>query len=303
MKRLLLLVCGIFHFTTARAASKYVGEYSIDIGGGDAMSAVHLHILPSGKYAVTYFGGLQTGVWKELANGKLQLRQDHDPTYFYVYAWRNPALKDSVLLNFDSCQEGSAKVSLAAKPEFNRVMRPVFSAAAEQPAQGNEIRLAVGQVKALYLLENNEFKQALPEAERPRTPDNQLYSFLLDKKYNSYKVILNQAARQQPNNYVGEFMEGRLLLYRTEGPYPETINCREKRELGQAQVKEIEELMQQFGGGLSNQLEITEQVGDEEVSAVYQKLTFTTQSVNLSAITFVQPLFQAEAPAPAGGRK
>lgn len=296
MKRLLLLISGIFHFTTASAASKYVGEYSIDIGGGDAMSAVHLHILPSGKYAVTYFGGMQTGVWKELPNGKLQLRQDHDPVYFYVYARYNAALKDKVKFNFDNCDEGSAKVSFAARTSFNNTMRPVFEASSRQYAEGYDITLPANEVTALYLLENNEFKNELHEAERPRTPDNLLYCFPLDKKYNEYKIILNKAAGQQPSTYIGEFVDGNLLLYGT-GLRPETINCQEKRELSEDARKEIEEMLQLYGGGYGSQVQATERMNDEPVKVVYQQLKGTTQTITAGSITFGKPLFQANAPA------
>ncbi|UYZ63393.1 hypothetical protein [Hymenobacter weizhouensis] len=296
MKRFMILVCGIFQNIAASAASKYIGNYSIDIGGGDAMSAVHLHILPSGKYAVTYFGGMQTGVWQELPNGKLQLQQDHDPVYFYVYARQNSALKDSIKFNFDNCAEGSAKVAFAAKKGFSNTLRPVFSPDGRRYSEGNEVSLPASEVTALYLLENNEFKKKLHEAERPRTLDNLLYSFPVDKKYNDYKIILNKAASQQPSNYVGEFVDGNLLLYGT-GPYPETINCREKRELREEERKELEEMMQVYGGRYGSQAQATEHANDGPVKVVYQRLKGTTQAVNLGAVTFIKPLFPAEAPA------
>ena len=269
----------------------YVGKYSLDIGGGDAMSSVHLLVFPTGDYAIVYFGGMQQGTWRTLPNGQLELLEwPADPADFLVYGTHDPALGSKVRVQFNNFEDSAAKIGLVAAPGAGPLpMHPAFGPRANGFDHSYSITRPAAALPVLYLAayQDDSFK---PE-DRLEVTKQVLYSFPLDKRYNRYLVVCNTSASIPSIRVVGGFVNGELRM-QTATTDPHGLppsNYRERDDLDAKEYAELKPYLQDARALPADTISLGQEAGEP---TRYYRLNGTSKPFKNSDVHLLEPLFK-----------
>lgn len=268
----------------------YIGQYSLDTGGGDAMSGVHLLLFKGGDYAIVYFGGMQQGTWKVLPNGELQLDEwPADPADFYVYGTYSPALAGQIQLTFKNFEESLAKVGFVAPGSGPLPMHPAFSLQANGFTSDYSLKRKAAETPAIYLAAYQD-ERIKPEHRVPVTK-SLLYTFPLDKRYNEYLIVYNKMASIPATRYIGRFANKQLTLYSTSSEaYPGGDAYGERYPIGASDLKEIPPYIKAARAKMADKLVYRE--GPEKKAVTCNRLASTSKPLKATDIKLLAPLFK-----------
>lgn len=267
----------------------YVGKYSLDIGGGDAMSGVNLLVFESGDYAIVYFGGMQQGTWQVLPDGRLELKEwPADPADFVVYGTHDPALGSKVRVQFNNFEDSAAKIGLTAPGAGPLPMHPAFSARANGFNESYAITRPAAGLPVLYLAAYQDDSFA-PEHRVPVTKQV-LYWFPLDKRYNRYLVACNKKASLPTSRQIGGFVKGELIMQSATNPYDEPpSNYRERDDLDAKEYTELKPYIQSARAPSPSSIALR---GDDDKKATYQQIKGYSKPFKNADVKLLEPLFK-----------
>lgn len=275
----------------------YVGQYSLDQGGTDAAGGVNLLLFPSGDYAIVYFGGMVQGTWQATANGQLEMQEwPGDPADFVLFGRHNPKLDGKVALHFQGFQDSYAKIGLlptSERPETTE-LHPAFNRDANCYASAYSITRQAEQLKTLQLAAYQE-ANGWDEYQRVRFSKNLLYSFPIDDAYNEYQVLYRAEASKPAANFVGGFIQDKLLLFpAATGPsYGTPGDCYgEQSDISDTDLEGLAPYLVAAREPLPEQLAIRGE--DDETVITYQRVAGTSEPLQESAIKLLEPLFIAQ---------
>jgi hypothetical protein len=271
----------------------YVGQYTLDQGGTDAAGGVHLMLFPGGDYAIVYFGGMQQGTWKALPNGELELHEwAADPADFLVYGRHTSTLGNDVRLQFERFEESYAKIGLTETDQGRTALHPAFNADANCYGNSYYIKRPAGVLTALRLAAYQEAAQA--QYEQVQFSKKLLYTFPLERRYNDYQVVYSAAASKPAAAYVGRFVSKELTLYPAATAHLRGVpgdSYGERDDISATDLKGIKPYIKAARQSMPTKLTIRNKPDD--VVLTYQQVAGTTQPLEESTITLLDPLFIA----------
>jgi len=205
MKRIVIFFFLIF-FTIcsiAQKESKFTGVYSQEKTDGNMLSYLYLYISPSNTYAFSFFGGIDMGTWHEEDD---YIILQHDTTLnesFYVYAKYNDRIKD-VSIQFEGIKEADGLYAF----DDDEIMHPIFN----DDSRCFNLPYIAHVEKGKYGKINLASYKDLQYTTDIDSVTAAVYTYLLDEKYNDFKVVMNPHIwiKQQP--MLGYLKLGQLYI-------------------------------------------------------------------------------------------
>lgn len=112
-------------FMNAQNSTEITGLYSL--GSYSPEGGSHLFILQDGNYAITYFGGIQTGNWQKTKNNSITFLPHIKESKFELFGRHNKDLKGSTKILFRGFQKGETFIQLTADEKETTKLRRVFN--------------------------------------------------------------------------------------------------------------------------------------------------------------------------------
>lgn len=109
----------------AQNSPNIMGLYNL--GSSSPEGGSHLFVLENGNYAITYFGGLQTGKWKITEENVCKFYPNIKESKFELFGRHNKDLKDSTKLFFNGFENSETFIQLRAVKEEENTMQRVFN--------------------------------------------------------------------------------------------------------------------------------------------------------------------------------
>jgi hypothetical protein len=126
MKNKLLIIMVIMsNLTSAQNGTDISGVYNL--GSSSPEGGSHLVVLENGDYAITYFGGVKTGKWKNTQGNIYEFTSNLSESTFELSGRHNKDLKDNTKIFFSSFENGETFIQLRAEREEPYTMQRVFN--------------------------------------------------------------------------------------------------------------------------------------------------------------------------------
>lgn len=127
-KNIIVITLFTINMTNAQNNSDIVGIYNL--GSSSPEGSNHLFVLDDNNYAITYFGGIQTGKWAVMEENEYLFTPQTKETKFELFGRINKELGDSTKIAFNGFENGETFIQLRnnIKDEYN--MQQVFNAGA-----------------------------------------------------------------------------------------------------------------------------------------------------------------------------
>lgn len=127
-KLLIITIIMMINITSAQNKNNIEGTYSL--GSSSPEGGNHLIVLKDGNYAITYFGGIQTGKWKLTKDAIYIFSPNANESKFELFGRYNKDLKDSTKIFFSGFNNSQTFIQLRTKKEQEHIMQQVFNAGA-----------------------------------------------------------------------------------------------------------------------------------------------------------------------------
>ncbi len=127
MKKNKLLLVIIIMSTLANAQNNpdIVGLYNL--GSQSPEGGSHLFVLENGNYAITYFGGIQTGKWEVTEENICKFSPNIKASTFELFGRHNKDLKGNTKFFFSGFENGETFIQLRTEKEEKIIMQRVFN--------------------------------------------------------------------------------------------------------------------------------------------------------------------------------
>lgn len=125
-KILVILLILISNMANAQNNTRIIGLYSL--GSSSPEGGSHLFVLENGKYAITYFGGIQVGHWEFVNNEVCKFSPNVKEQEFELFGRHNKDLNDSVKVFFIGFEESQTFIHVGTAKGSALVMKRVFNA-------------------------------------------------------------------------------------------------------------------------------------------------------------------------------
>jgi hypothetical protein len=128
MRKIKLLIITIFfmaNLVSAQNSNNIVGLYNL--GSSSPEGGSHLFVLENGNYAITYFGGIQTGKWEFTKDAVYRFTPNIRGSKFELFGRYNKDLKDSTKIFFSGFENSQTFIQLRTTKEEEYRMQQVFN--------------------------------------------------------------------------------------------------------------------------------------------------------------------------------
>jgi len=125
VKIVLILAIAMVNITNAQSNMNITGTYSLGSSSPDGAS--HLIILENGNYAITYFGGIQTGQWELTKDNNYLFTSNLKESKFELFGRYNKDLKESTKIFFTGFENSETFIQLRTSKEEGYNMQRVFN--------------------------------------------------------------------------------------------------------------------------------------------------------------------------------
>lgn len=102
-----------------------IGLYNL--GSTSPEGGSHLVMLENGDYAITYFGGIQIGKWKNIEENVFQFSPSSKESKFELFGRHNKALKSNTKIFFKGFENAETFVQLSNVSEEDYTLQRVFN--------------------------------------------------------------------------------------------------------------------------------------------------------------------------------
>ena len=109
----------------AQNKDNITGTYSL--GSSSPEGGGHLIVLENGVYAITYFGGIQTGKWKLKEDDVYRFSPNIKESTFELFGRYNKDLKDSTKIFFRGFENSQTFIQLRTTKKEDYIMQRVFN--------------------------------------------------------------------------------------------------------------------------------------------------------------------------------
>jgi len=109
----------------AQNNANITGTYSL--GSHSPEGGSHLIVLENGNYAITYFGGIQTGKWELTEDTIYRFSPNIKESKFELFGRHNKDLKDSTKIFFTGFENSETFIQLRTTKEEDYTMQRVFN--------------------------------------------------------------------------------------------------------------------------------------------------------------------------------
>ncbi len=125
MNKILLLLT-IFTFNMANAQNNsIVGIYNL--GSSSPEGGSHLLVFKDNSFAITYFGGIQTGKWEKKGENKYMFIPHTKETVFELYGRHNNLIANSTKIAFNGFENSQTFIQLRNNADEEYNMQQVFN--------------------------------------------------------------------------------------------------------------------------------------------------------------------------------
>ncbi len=124
----LLSIAAIIIITTMANAQNnpnIAGQYNL--GSSSPEGGSHLIVLKNGNYAITYFGGIQTGKWEATQENEYKFTPNLSKSKFELFGRHNKDLKDSTKIFFRGFENSQTFIELKNTDDDAYTMQQVFN--------------------------------------------------------------------------------------------------------------------------------------------------------------------------------
>ncbi len=122
---ILLIIIFMSNLAYAQNSPNIMGLYNL--GSSSPEGGSHLFVLENGDYAITYFGGVQTGKWKNIQGNIYEFTPNLNESTFELSGRHNKDLKDNTKIFFSSFENSETFIQLRTAPEEEYTMQRVFN--------------------------------------------------------------------------------------------------------------------------------------------------------------------------------
>ncbi|MEE9363814.1 MAG: hypothetical protein V3U92_14530 [Cellulophaga sp.] len=98
-----------------------------NLGSSSPAGGSHLFVLENGNYAITYFGGVQNGKWKNTQGNIYEFTPNLNESTFELSGRYNKDLKNKTKIFFNSFENSETFIQLRTAPEEKYTMQRVFN--------------------------------------------------------------------------------------------------------------------------------------------------------------------------------
>jgi hypothetical protein len=123
--KLLLIIIFMTNITNAQNSDKIIGLYNL--GASSPEGGSHLFVLDNGKYAITYFGGIQIGTWKITPKNTYKFIPNHTESRFELFGRHNKDLKNHTKISFNGFENSQTFIQLRNEKKEAFTMQQVFN--------------------------------------------------------------------------------------------------------------------------------------------------------------------------------
>lgn len=116
----------MLNLTNAQNDTNIIGIYNL--GSSSPEGGSHLFVLENGNYAITYFGGIQTGKWKITQENTYKFTPNNKESKFELFGRHNKDIKDTTKVFFNGFENSETFIQLRARKDEEYVMQQVFNA-------------------------------------------------------------------------------------------------------------------------------------------------------------------------------
>ncbi len=175
--------------------NQYAGLYKPTERSGDPVGFLNLYLMPDHTYGFVFFGGVEIGVWKEFENYIIMQPDTTANESFYVFAKHHDKLT-GVSLQFDGFTESSALYSF----DNDSIMHPVFNPYPNCTSYPYKIHFSSEKHKSINLA---ALTYNLREEDINDEVEEIVYTYILDKAFNDFKIVLNKQKMQDKKPFIG----------------------------------------------------------------------------------------------------
>lgn len=195
-KLLILITLFIMNIANAQNSSNIVGIYNL--GSSSPESSTHLIVLEDNSYAITYFGGIQTGKWATKEENQYLFTPHKKETKFELFGRINKTLGDSTKIVFNSFENGETFIQLRNNVEDIYNMQAVFN---EDANCFSYPYVHTFKTKANYI----SFL-SVPYGKE----NNPILTFKNLNKYNDFVAVFNEEDSVSPQSFLATFKDKKL---------------------------------------------------------------------------------------------
>lgn len=124
-KGLLLVIIMMSNFASAQNVPDIMGFYSL--GSSSPEGGSHLFVLEKGNYAITYFGGIQTGKWKFTEDNNFKFTPNIRESKFELFGRHNKDLNGNTKILFGGFEKSQTFIQLRTANEEENTLQRVFN--------------------------------------------------------------------------------------------------------------------------------------------------------------------------------
>lgn len=115
----------MINLTNAQNSTNIIGLYNL--GSSSPEGGSHLFVLENENYAITYFGGIQTGKWKLTKENTYMFTPNSQKSKFELFGRHNKDLKDNTKVFFNGFENNQTFIQLRKTKEETYIMQQVFN--------------------------------------------------------------------------------------------------------------------------------------------------------------------------------
>lgn len=123
--KLIFVVIIMSTLANAQNSPNIIGLYNL--GSSSPEGGSHLFVLENGNYAITYFGGIQTGKWKINEENVCKFSPNIRESKFELFGRHNKDLKGNTKLFFSGFENSETFIQLRTSKEEEVTMQRVFN--------------------------------------------------------------------------------------------------------------------------------------------------------------------------------
>lgn len=98
-----------------------------NLGASSPEGGSHLFVLESGDYAITYFGGIQTGKWESIKENLYKFTPNIRENTFEIFGRRNKDLQGETKIFFNGFENSETFIQLKVEKDEQNIMQRVFN--------------------------------------------------------------------------------------------------------------------------------------------------------------------------------
>lgn len=123
--RLLLIIIIMSNIANAQIVPDIMGLYNLRLSSPEGGS--HLFVLENGNYAITYFGGIQTGNWKFTKDNIFKFTPNSKESKFELFGRHNKGLNGSTKIFFGGFENSETFIQIRTAKEEENTLQRVFN--------------------------------------------------------------------------------------------------------------------------------------------------------------------------------